>query len=174
MENTVFNNQHCLKYGLYTGLALIGYALIFYILGTQPSGWLGLIGYALLIGGILMSTMQYRDTIADGFISFGTAFKVGLLVSVACAIILAFFNFVLFTVIDTNLINEMYVQAEQQMIEQGNMSDEQMEQALTMTKKMMTPTSITLVTVFMYSLFGAVFSLIVAAFVKKEKPMFEN
>ncbi|MEZ5195054.1 MAG: DUF4199 domain-containing protein [Bacteroidales bacterium] len=68
--------KHSFLYGIYLGVALIIVSLIFYILGLYGEQWTGYISYVVLLAGIIMTSIAYRNKYLGGFITFGQSFSV--------------------------------------------------------------------------------------------------
>ena len=68
-------------------------------------------------------------------------------------------------------VEDIMKKTRQVMLQQNpNMSSEQAEMAISMTKKFMNPAIVIPATVAMFSFMGFIFSLIIGAFVKNENP----
>ena len=74
---------------------------------------------------------------------------------------------------DNDMIPRMLDKARTDMESRGGASDEQIDQAMQMTEKFMTPGYISLFVVIFSLLFGLVISLVVSAINKNSKPEFE-
>lgn len=174
MEEKKSNLNVTMTWGLVVGLALIILSLILYIMNiyTAPT-WVGVLNYALIIGGIVMAQLKYRNNILDGYITYGKALGTGVLVSLFASIIYAFYFIILTKFIDTGYMDKVIEALEQTYAEKG-MNEDQIAATLEMSKKMMTPIMMALSTVFGFVFMGTLFSLITSIFVKKDAPLFGN
>ena len=78
---------------------------------------------------------------------------------------------VVFNLIFPEFINEVIQKMRQVMLKQNpSMTTDQLEMALSMTKKFMSPYIAVPATIVMYSFIGLIYSLIIGAFVKNENP----
>ena len=78
---------------------------------------------------------------------------------------------IIFNYIFPEFIDEMIsITKEGMLAKDPNMSSKQLEMGLSMVKKFMNPLIVLPVTLVMYSFFGLLYSLIVGAVIKNEKP----
>ncbi len=159
--------------GAILGSSLIIFSFILYIAGLNENKVLNLFSYAILIGGIIYGIKQVRDKIQNGFITYGRSVGTGTLVALFASIILAFFMFILMKYVDSSIIEKSMELAQQQWSESG-MSDDEIETMTKMAESFMTPGFMAVGTVFGFTFFGAIISLIVSAFMKKEPDIFAN
>jgi predicted membrane protein len=89
----------------------------------------------------------------------------------------AIYSYVFLTFIDPSYLERIIAQAleetETKMLEQG-LSEEQIEPGLAMTRKFMSPAMMSTFSVLGSALFGAILSLLAAAFLKKEDKSFNG
>lgn len=164
-----------MTYGAMYGLASSIIYLIFYFAGAEFDNkapqW---IGYLILIGTLFAGIKSYRDQDSGGFLSYGRSLGTGVLIGLFGGIITGFFTVIMFTVIDPGLSEKIIEKAQQDMIERGGMSEDQIEMGMSWTRKFMSP-----VVLFFFSILGSVFmafifSLIISIFTKKEQPPFQG
>lgn len=172
-ENKIIFLKNVMNYGAITGLAFIAYAVILFVLGLENSQTAGYLNYIILIAGIYLGTKQYRDQHNNGLITYKNALGTGTLIAVFASIILAVYMYVFMTVIDPDAIDKIRILAEEKMIERG-IPDEQIEMAMGMNSKLMTPGYIALWTVPTFTFIGFILSLIIGAFLKKEGNPFDT
>lgn len=168
-SETVFSNA--LKYGLYTAVAYILVSLLYYVLDISRESWLNYLVYLIIIAGIVMATINYRDKINGGNISFGKAFSTGVIISTVVGLIGAIYVYVFFNYIDPNAQKEMLEAVEQKLLEQG-MSDEMIDQQVAMTQKFMKPAFMMISSLIGTVLIGSIISLITSAVLKKTDDSF--
>jgi Protein of unknown function (DUF4199) len=161
-----------LKWGLISGLVSILFALVLYNTDLWKSSWVtGTSGIAITAVIITLAMREFKS-LNNGFMSYGEGLGLGSILSVVSGVIGSIFNLVYMKFIDTTFIGKQLDFTEEKLIEQG-MSDEQIEIALETTKKF-TDSGFS----FIFGVFGALFvgfllSLIIAAILKKNKPVFE-
>lgn len=172
MENKPTMFQTTLTWGLITGFAGVVYSLILYFTDMIMNQGLGYVSYIILLIGIYLGTKAYRDQSLGGFISYGKALGTGVMISLFTAIISVIFIILLYTVIDTELIDKVMSMANEKNIERG-LSEEQAQKAMDMGKKFFIP--ITAVVMLFASVFvGFIISLITSAILKKEGDSFNR
>jgi len=168
MENQSNSVNHmAMSYGLYMGLGLILNSVIFYVMGSPFSNYSGYISWAILIAGILLSMRAFRDNNPEAGVSYGRALGLGTLQSLFASIIMAFFSFILFKLVDNTLMDKFFAFTEEQYLHSG-MSENQVETMMPMIKKMMSPLTYSLSQILGITFIGFIFSLILAIFFKKE------
>jgi glucose uptake protein GlcU len=169
MENKSNSVNHmAMSYGLYMGLGLILNSVIFYVMGSPFSNYSGYISWVILIVGILLSMRALRDNNAEAGVTYGQALGLGTLQSLFASIIMAFFSFILFKLVDNTLMDKFFAFTEEQYLRSG-MSENQVETMMPMIKKMMTPLTYSFVQILGVTFMGFIFSLILAIFFKKEQ-----
>ncbi len=169
-KTSVFQNG--LKYGLYTGVASVLFSLLLFSLDVSRESYLQWVSWVILIIGIVLATINYRDKINGGHITFGNAFMTGLYVVIVNSILVMIYSYMYFTWIDPGFTQAMLENVEQKLLDRG-MSDEMIEQQLAMTEKFMKPGFMIFWGLFMSVIFGAIISLITSAILKKEDDSFK-
>ena len=156
-----------MSYGLYMGLALILNSVIFYVIGTPFSNASGYISYAITFGGILWAMRTYGDNHQEAGLSYGQALGLGTLQSLFASLIVAFYSFVLFKLVDKNLLDKLFGVMEEQILKSG-VADSQTETIMAMYRKVLTPLTFSLGQILGVTFTGFIFSLILAIFFKKQ------
>jgi hypothetical protein len=163
------STTHGLYYGLTTGAVLIVFSLLLFITNLYLNKWLSTVGYAILLGGMIWGTMEYRKKYLNGFMSYGQAFGLGFKIGLFAGILGAIYMFFFAQFINPGFTQELLDQTREQMMERsGDMSEEQMEQAIAISAKFMSPPMMAVWSLLYYIVFGAIASLITAIFLKKE------
>lgn len=172
MEKKPTMFQTTLTWGLITGFAGVVYSLILYFTDMITNQGLGYVGYVILLVGIYLGTKAYRDQSLDGYISYGKALGTGVMISLFTAIISVVFMILLYTVIDTELIDKVMSLANEKNMERG-LSEEQSQQAMEMGKKFFVPFA-AVAGLFAGVFVGFIISLITSAILKKEGDSFSR
>jgi hypothetical protein len=171
MENSVTTINAGMKFGLFTGLALIVFDLILYVAGlkdpadanpVQHLSWL------ILIGGIIMGIKFFKDN-NDGLLTLGQSMGAGTMAALIAGVIIAVYLILFMTVIDTSFIEEVRAVAKQQAMEQNNLSEEDYEQMAGMMNIFTSPTFLAITSVIMYTITGAIISLIGGLVMKNDR-----
>lgn len=166
-----------LQYGAYGGLGLIVISLFSHLMGwtaTDTSFSLinilsSLITYAIIFGSILLGVKYLKESLQDGYVDFGKAFKLGLVVSLVMAVLIGIWMFVFLEYIDPNFLQNMVDMLEFQYEEQG-LSDDEIERLMGfMETYMFNPAAFSISIVLVQFFTGLVFSLIVAAILQKQR-----
>lgn len=170
---SLFNNA--LIYGLLTAVFSIVFSVITYILELPYKSPVMYLSFIILLAGIVYGTLQYRNLYMGGYITYSKAFLSGFIIVLVASLVTSLYSYVFFRFIDPAYLERIIVQAMEQteakMLEQG-LSEDQMGPALEMTRKFMSPLIMSVFSVLGSAVFGAILSLIAAAFIKKEDNSF--
>ena len=174
MENNKNSStfQAILTWGLIAGIASIVYTLIMYMAGLMQNKPLQYAGIIITVVCLYLGIKTVRDQCLGGFISYGKSLGTGVLISLISTIISVIFLIVLYTVIDQGLIDLTLQESIQKMTERG-MSEDQIEQGISMARKFFLP-SLLIGGLFFGTLIGFIISLVLSAFLKKEENPFVN
>lgn len=162
-----------LNYGLMLGGALVVYSLLLYVLGLIGKQSLSYVSFIFYIALMILGIKEYRDKQSGGFITYGNSFVIGFFIALIGGVISAIFTFILFK-FDPALVQSMLEKARQTMEEKQNMTEEQVELAMKMTENMMSPLWMMIWGVAASAFIGAIISLIVSIFMKKEGTPFDT
>ncbi|GAB4007036.1 DUF4199 domain-containing protein [Spirosoma sp. KCTC 42546] len=168
MNNQTSTARVALKWGLITGITLVLYSTILYTLDQATNRGLSLVIYGILIVGLILGMREYRSA-NEGYMSFGDGMSLGTLLSAIAGFLSSLFTIFYTNIIDPGFQERLTEQVREQMEEQGNMSDEQVDQAVDMMQKFQSPGITFAVGIFMTILIGVIFSLVIAAFIRKNK-----
>ncbi len=170
-SNPMFKSA--MTYGLFVGIALIVFSLLTYVMGViKPPFWVSLLQYVIIVAGIIYGTKKFRDEDLGGEISYSKALGFGILICVFASVIVGIYMIIFMKVIDPEFMNKMMAVLEEEYAKAG-LSEEQIDAAMGMVSKMQSPVIMAIGTVFSFSFMGTIFSLVTAAFLKKEKPIFD-
>jgi hypothetical protein len=174
MENKRSQLKVAMNYGTLYGLAGVALTLLFYFLGVDLQSRIPqVINYAILITFISMGIKSYRDEDLGGFISYGKSLGTGTLIGLFGGIISAIFIVIFFNYIAPEMIQKILDSSQQKLAEKG-MSDEQIEQAISITRMFMKPVWLFLFSILGSTFAGFLFSLIISIFTKKEDNPFNS
>lgn len=162
-----------LGYGVIIALALIVFSLVLYLLGLDKNPGLMYLSYAILLVGIILVQINFRNKHMGGFIEYGKAVSIGTLSCLFLSILVAIYTFVFFKYIDPGAMEESMAMAEQKMIDRG-MSDMEVEQGMAFAEKFQTVGFYTAMALLGNFIVGIIFSLITSIFVKKEGRGFDQ
>lgn len=156
-----------LRYGVIVSGVGIVFTIILYLMDMDTSTLAQVLGYLVLIGGILVGVLEYRDKVNEGFIKYSQVIGMGVLISVIAAVILGLFSIVYMEYINPEMLDKVILQQEEQFIEQG-MSDEEIETAIGYMRKFSNPIFSIPFTVIWYAFAGLVISAIAGFFIKTD------
>jgi len=156
-----------INYGLLTALGMVVYGIILYLVGMDKNPVLPYVSYIILLAGIYLGSVNYRDKHLGGFITYGKAVTVGFFIALVVAVIMAVWTYIFIKFIDSGAMAEAMILAEERMAEQG-MSEAEIEQGLIMAEKFQSPGVVAALVLFGNALAGFILALITSAFVKKE------
>ncbi|MEI7501202.1 MAG: DUF4199 domain-containing protein [Bacteroidota bacterium] len=160
-----------LFYGLITGAAMIIFSLITFLLDLYLNRTIGWIGYILIIGGMTWGTLEFRKKYSNGFLTFGKAFSSCFWIGLFAGILSSVYLFLFAQVIHPGFINEMLDQTRSAIASSSpEMTEEQIEQAVSISAKFMSPVMMAVWGLVTYAAISAVIGLILAIFLKKEDP----
>jgi hypothetical protein len=167
MEEKVSVWKPNLTNGLILGLIGIVYTLVMYFLDMTTNKSLGYVFFLIQIVVLFFLIKSYRDNYLHGMITFGQAVGAGVVICLIYSIIMAVFSYILYSFIDTGLINKLMAVSEEAGLKRG-LTQEQIDASMKITRKMMTPAFISIMSILSSMFFGTIMSLIIAIFVKKE------
>lgn len=158
---------NALIFGLITGAAMIVYSIILFLANMHMNTWLPYVSFVILTAGMILGTINYRDKINGGFITYGGAFVSNFLIVIFAAILTTLYFIIYSKYINPGFIDEVMEMARQKLAEK-NLSDDEIERATAMQAKFMTPLVMTILGLIGTMFWGTLLSLVVAIFVKKE------
>jgi hypothetical protein len=167
MEEKVNVWKANLTNGLILGLAGVAFSLILYFLDLSLNRSVGYINIPIQLVLLYFLLKSYRDNFLHGQITYGQAVGAGVIIFVYYSVITSVYTYLLFTMIDPGLVKKSLALAEEGLSKRG-MPQEQIDTAMKMTAKFMSPI-VMVISGFLASMFfGVVYTLIISIFVKKE------
>ena len=174
MDQSVNPWKANLTNGLILGLIGIVYSLVIYFLDLSFNKLQMWIFLPIQIIILFYLVKSYRDNYRYGMITFGQALGAGVIIFLYYAIIMAVFTYILYTVIDPDLVDKQLAFTEEQMLNRG-MPEAAVEAGMKINEKIMKPAIMAPLSIFGSMFQGVIMSLIVAAFVRKEgNPLIES
>lgn len=159
-----------LNYGLILGIGLILLSVIIYAMGmAYEQDWkTGLISFVITITVIVLGIKKYKEA-NNGFLSLGQGLKTGMGVALIGAIISIIYTLIFMNIIEPDYLEKSLEIGRQKMLENPNLSEEQIEQGLEMQRKFSSPAIIAAVGL-VWSLFlGFIVSLIGSLVMQKKE-----
>lgn len=165
--------KHSATYGAIIGFALIIYSVLLYILGLSLSKVLGYFSFLIIIGGLYIGIKNFRDNEPSAAITYGRAVGAGVLICVFLGFLGSVFTYLQFRFIDPGLVDKIFEMTEEKLYDRG-LSEDMIEMQIRAMSKMMTPGIMAVFGFISYLFWGTVFSLILAAILKKEPHSLER
>lgn len=170
-------SKSAVAFGVLFGAIMVLEMLVMYALDIDPTAnpmvgvIINLMNYLLLpVTFILVAANQYKKKFNHGYISLVDSLKIGVSLSAIAAIIYGIFYLIfimLFPEYIDELLSKMHTVFENQ---NPSMTSEQIEGILGFQRKVMQPQLAIPITLAMYSFIGLIYSLIIGAIIKKERP----
>jgi hypothetical protein len=171
-NQTTSQKSIMINYGLILGILTILVNVIAYMtngISVERPFWEKALGWIVFIGVIYMAIKKFREA-NNGLLSLGQAIKTGLGVAVIGGLITGIYIFVFFNFIEPAALETILESIQEKALEQNpDMSDEQIEMTLKMTKMFMSPTAMIFMTLIGNLIMGLIVSLITGLFLKKEE-----
>lgn len=161
-----------INYGLILALGTIGLSVVVWALGMhlEQPWWQSLINFLIMLGCIVYGLKTFKHE-NGGFLSLGEALKTGLAIALVAGIIGTLFTLLFVTVIEPNFTVDMLEVQRNNMIEANpNMTEEEMDMAMGITEKMMSPGIMAAFGIIATLFFGFIISLIAGLIMKNNKP----
>ncbi|HEX9958313.1 MAG TPA: DUF4199 domain-containing protein [Fibrella sp.] len=156
-----------LKWGLITGIALIVFSTILFTLGQMANTGLSLLVYVIVAVGLTLGIREFR-TLNGGYLTIGDGVGLGALLSAISGIISSAYSVLYTTIIDPGIVEQIQNQARAKLEDQGNLTDEQIDQSLEIMQKFQTPGLQFIFGILGSILIGVIFSLIIAAIMRRK------
>lgn len=158
-----------LKWGIITSVLMMIYTVIMFVTILWQNPIFALVPFFFLLMGIILALRDFKS-LNNSFLSFGEGLGVGTLVSAIIGLITSNFSYFYARFIDTT-INQQTIDFERKKLEtQGTLSQEKINAIMETYAPFFTPGARAIINLFLLILIGFIFSLIVSAVLKKDKP----
>lgn len=172
MEEQVSGARIALKYGVLISLALMVYTTVINVTGQFQNKGLAFISFILfLVTGAILSMNAFRNE-NKGYMSYGEGLSTGSLVSAIIGVLGSAFSMIYHKFIDPTLLTRNLEQIHSDMLAQG-LDASQLDAAMTVYQKVMAPHILFIAGVVFHLLAGFLISLILAAILRKDRPVFD-
>jgi len=157
--------------GIITGIALVVIDLIYYIFDVEYDSKIKWFSFLVMAALIYWAMSTVRDKTFGGYVTYGKAFTIGFWTILIAAVVGAIYSYFYFNFIDTGMVEDILLNSEEEILARNpDISDEQLEQALSMTEMFVSPTMMMVWAILGNLFFGTIISLIISIFVKRENP----
>ena len=160
--------SNAIKFGIIGGLGGVIVSLILFFANLQYESWSKWLQSIVMVVAIISGIKAISDANKNKLVPFGSLFGGGMLITVIISVISIVYFLVYSNFIETNFIDNLLEVSRKQMAEKG-LSEEQVDAAIEMSKKFMSPAIMTVISLISSLIMGAIVSLIGAAIFKKEK-----
>ncbi|MBC3540755.1 DUF4199 domain-containing protein [Rufibacter sediminis] len=160
-----------IRYGVITAFISIIFSLILYVTGLHTNKGLSYASMIIPIIGIVLAYNYFKKE-NGGFMSYGQGLGTGTIVTAVSGVLSGLFTYIYLKFVDPNVLEQIRNSSIEEMENKG-MSDEQIEQAVSMTEKFTTPEMMLVMGLIGAVILGFFLSLIIAAIMKRSRPEFE-
>ena len=159
-----------LIYGAILGFVSVFLSLVFYFLGMATDNWTNWVTILVVIVLLVYLMIQYRNVHLGGYASFGQIFVMVLVsAGIISTIISVLYTYVLYTVIDPGLIEQVKIAAEEQIMNNSRIPESLYDDLFERMEKRMNVGYMIKMGLIFGPVLNAFIGLIVAAFLKKEE-----
>ncbi len=159
-----------LMYGAILGLVSVFISLVFYFIGMATVNWTNYVIMLVSLVLLVYLMIQYRNVHLGGYASFGQIFLMVLVsAGIFATIISAVYTYLLYTVIDPGLVDQMRIVAEEKIMSNSRIPESMYDDIMERMEKSMTVGYMIKISLIVGPLVNALIGLIIAAFIKKEK-----
>jgi hypothetical protein len=171
MEEKTSTARVALKYGVLGSVVIMVYSTILNVSGLAQNKVLSSLSFVLMLVAIVLAMKDFKEK-NSGFMTYGEGLGLGSLTSAVMGLLTSAFTMFYIQFIDNTLLAQGLDQVREDMEKRG-MDDSQIDQAMELSQKFMSPGVVFVMGVFGYVVMGFIVSLIIAAIMRKEKPVFE-
>lgn len=167
--------RNAINYGVLLGIVLIIADLLFYMLNVSRESIFRYLNLILILVGLIMGILNYRNQINEGLISYEKSLGSGVLIGFFASVIVAIYMVIFLKFIDPGMIDEMLRKAEEKMLDQNpSMLDEDLEAAMKYTKIFRSPVWMSIWSIIGSTFVSFIASLIISIFTRKKDNSFES
>lgn len=159
-------------YGILLGIISVLINVVMYVTNNhlQPHWSVQLIGFFVFISIVVVAHKTHKKE-NDGYMKLATALKIGLGIALISAIIGVIYTYLLMNVIEPTYMDQvMEIQQEVMLENSPNMSQQQIDTAIEMSKKFSGPGIVIAFQLIAALFFGFIISLVSGLILKKENP----
>jgi hypothetical protein len=169
MENQV--TTHIVK-GLILSVISIVFSIVIYVFNLYEMSALSYVNYAIFIGGLIYGAILYSNQNGHN-VTFGNLFAHGFKTTAVVIVISSVYTILAFKVLFPDMLEKVLDLSKKKMLENPKMTDEMVDQAMTMTRKFFIPFALG-GAIIGTGVLGAIGSLIGAAVAKKNPNPFSD
>jgi len=167
MEEKVNVWKSNLTNGLILGLVGIVYSLVMWFLDLSFNKVQALVFILVQLAMLFYLLKSYRDNFRHGQITYGQSVGAGTIIFLYYGIIMAVFTYILYTVIDTGLLDKQLAFMEEEYLKRG-MPQAAVDASMSIQAKILKPAIMAPLGILSSVVGGVIYSLIISIFVRKE------
>lgn len=161
-----------LKWGVITGVVLMIFSTVLYVSDMSQNVGASSFLYVILGGGLVLALREFKQ-LDNNYLSYGDGLGLGALTGAVAGLLSTLYSVIYTTLIDPGLMTRVVDKMRDNLEEQGTMSDEQIDQFVDNMQAFQSP-GIQFVFGILWLVFiGFIFSLVIAAVMRRNKPVFE-
>ncbi|MBN1133314.1 MAG: DUF4199 domain-containing protein [Bacteroidales bacterium] len=157
-----------LIYGLISAFIGILLSVVFHLLDLSMKNWVGWVSIAVSILVVIYLLRAYRNEYLGGYATYGQLILMALLIGLVSSAITALYTYLLYTVIDPDLLERMRIMAEERIMNNPRISESTYDTIIERLDKRMTVSRMTVNSLIAGTVATFIIGLIVSAFLKKE------
>ncbi len=160
-----------LKWGAIIGVASILFSTILFVTDQVQNRAISWISYLIIIVGLVLAMREYKQR-NNNYMSYGEGVSLGALTSAVAGLLSSMYSVIYLTFIDPTMMQRAMEKMRDQYEEQG-MDDAQIERIMEMSQNFQSPGILFIFGILGTILMGVIFSLVIAAILRRNKPVFE-
>ena len=169
MEKKASFWKPALIYGAIVGFVGILLSVIFYIMDLATANWTTYLSIVVGIAVLAYCLVAYRKEYLGGFARFGQLFVMALVIGVISSIMNTIYSYLMFNVIDPELIDKIRLVAEEKMMNNPRIPENMLDDMIERMAKSFEPRRMLTMVLIGGVVVNAIVGLILAAFIKKEE-----
>ncbi len=161
-----------LNYGVLLALLSIVLQVISYVLDVHIDRpwWLTVLQLIISVGVIVYGIKAFKIS-NENYLTLGQALKTGLAISLVAGVIAVVFNYIFMNYIDPDFVQKtLDFSREQMLVKNPEMTQEQIDMAMNMSAKFMSPMIMSAFAIIATLFFGFIISLFAGLVMKKNPP----
>jgi hypothetical protein len=135
MENQI--TSHIVKGVILSAISIV-IAIIIYVFNLYEMNALSYINYAIFLGGLIYGAILYANQ-NNNNVTFGNVFAHGFKITAVVIVIMSVYTILSVKVLFPDMLEKIIEISRKKMAENPKMTDEMIEQAISMTKKYFVP-----------------------------------
>ena len=167
MNESTSTYRVALKWGIIMGLVSIVYSTILFLTDQVGNSWTSFASIGISVGGLILAMREFR-TLNQGYMTYGEGLTVGMTTSVVSGLLSSFFSLFYMSFIDTEVMAKMADKTREKLEESG-LSDDQIDTQIEMMERFQSPVFTFTFGIIAILIGGLILSLIIAAFMRKNK-----